>query len=84
VRGAIRALIKIVRREFETDAGRANAIGMLGGLVALLAISPTPLLEFILKLFRPEARLELPIAQLFVAFLVYDLICVVFVALRRN
>ncbi len=72
-------VVELFKAETTTTAGRINALGMLLSVVVVTALSLTPALEAIVRIFRPEVRLGVPILQLFIAFWVFVLICTVLV-----
>lgn len=75
----LRELIEMVRHlvwvEIKTVAGRVNIIGMILGVILVLALSFPAAMEFMVRLVRPEVRFDVPILELLIAFLVFVLIC---------
>jgi hypothetical protein len=72
-------IVELFKAETTTTAGRINVLGMLLSVVVVTALSLTPAFEAVVRIFRPEVRLGIPIFQLFIAFWVFVLICTILV-----
>jgi hypothetical protein len=68
----IRYLAKV---EATTTAGRVNILGMLFSLILTLGLSLPALLETIIRLIHPNAKVGTSLVQLLVAFSVFVLLC---------
>jgi hypothetical protein len=68
----VRYLAKI---EATTTAGRVNILGMLFSLILTLGLSLPALLETIIRLIHPNAKVGTSLVQLLVAFSVFVLLC---------
>lgn len=62
-----------------TPAGRTNLVAMVLALVAVIALSLAPVIELIVRLFRPEAEVGTPVLQILALFFCFMMACVVMV-----
>lgn len=62
--------------EIGTDAGRVNLIGMILSLVASGLAGSVAVFESLVRVFRPEYTSGQPWAELFVCFLLFQVVCV--------
>jgi Co/Zn/Cd efflux system component len=61
--------------EATTTAGRTNILGMLLSLILAISLSLAPLFETLVRLIHPGEEMGAPLLQIFVAFLVFTLLC---------
>ena len=77
--GLFKRLFSLVRYlaklEATTTAGRINILGMLLSLILAISLSLAPLFETLVRLFRPGEEIGAPLLQIFVAFLIFTLLC---------
>lgn len=74
----VEPVTKLVRELFraETSApGRINVLGMVLGAIVACALALPPIFEAIVKVFRPEVTLGVPLLQIFISFLLFVLLC---------
>lgn len=82
---AFKRLIKLAARLIEkekTPAGRVNLFGILLAFALIMIVALPPIFEAAIRLIRPEVEVSVLPLPLFVAFVVFVLLCALLLAYR--
>lgn len=80
LKSLIRSIVPLIRGEIRTTPGQINLVGMVLSVVLVSSLTLTSFFETIIRIFHPEVKLDTPVLQMFMVFVVFTLACAVMVA----